>query len=53
MSSPRSAGASLEFCPGVWGMEKFQGYLNFVDWRPSQSFGIVRGQWNRELQPER
>jgi hypothetical protein len=41
MSSPASAGAALELCPGVWGMEKFYGYLTFVNWRPSLSLGVV------------
>jgi len=41
LSRPSSAGASLEFCPGVWGMEKVNGYLTFVNWRPSLSLGVV------------
>jgi hypothetical protein len=44
MSSPGSAGASLELCPGVWGMEELQGYPNFVNWRPSLSLDVARGQ---------
>jgi hypothetical protein len=41
MSAPASAGASLELCPGVWGMENFIGYLTFINWRPSPSLGVV------------
>jgi hypothetical protein len=40
-SRPGSAGAALEFSPGVWGMEKFIGYVTFVNWRPSLSLGVV------------
>jgi hypothetical protein len=40
-SSPGSAGASLEFSPGFWGMEKFNKYLLFANWRPSLSLGFV------------
>jgi hypothetical protein len=41
LSRPSSAGASLEFSPGVWGMQKVNGYLTFVNWRPSLSLGVV------------
>jgi len=41
MSAPASAGASLELCPGVWGIEKFIKYLTFINWRPSLSLGVV------------
>ncbi|MCX6570523.1 MAG: metallophosphoesterase family protein [Candidatus Aminicenantes bacterium] len=41
LSHPSSTGASLEFCPGVWGREKGNGYLAFVNWRPSLSLGVI------------
>jgi len=40
-SLPSSTGASLEFSPAVWGMERFIKYLTFINWRPSISLGVV------------
>jgi hypothetical protein len=40
-SRPGSAGASLEFSPGFWGMEPFYKYLQFANWRPSVTLGFV------------
>jgi hypothetical protein len=40
-SRPGSAGASLEFSPGFWGMEPFNKYLQFANWRPSVTLGFV------------
>ena len=40
-SGPGSAGASLEFSPGFWGLERINHYLEFVNWRPSLTLGFV------------
>lgn len=41
LSSPSSAGASIEFSPGIWGMQNVSRFLTFVDWRPSLSLGFI------------
>jgi hypothetical protein len=40
-TAPGSAGASVEFSPGLWGVEKLNRFLAFVNWRPSLSLGFV------------
>lgn len=39
--APGTGGAALEFSPGAWGADKFNRFLNFVNWRPSVSLGVV------------
>ncbi len=52
-SAPGSVGAALEFSPGVWGMEGVNGYLSFVNWRPTVSLGIVSyNAWGRSPGPK-
>jgi hypothetical protein len=41
LSAPGSVATSLEFSPGDWGMNRLNGYLTFLNWRPSVSLGIV------------
>ena len=47
LSAPGSAAASLDFSLGDWGMNRLNGYLTFLNWRPSVSLGIVSyDAWN-------
>ncbi|HYA49144.1 MAG TPA: hypothetical protein VEG35_05540, partial [Burkholderiales bacterium] len=39
--APGTGGASLEFSPGAWSAQKFNRFLNFVNWRPSVSLGVA------------
>ena len=40
--APGTGGAALEFSPGAWSAQKFNRFLDFVNWRPSVSLGVVR-----------
>ncbi len=47
-SGPSSPGLSAEFSPGTWGLEKINGYLTFVKWRPTITLGMIDyNAWSR------